>query len=269
MLTRDSLVNIKMKSKNPKVLILAGYGLNCEDETKYAFDLAGADSDIIHINDLIESSSIMKKYQILVIPGGFSYGDDTGSGLAYANRLKHHLGKEVSDFVERDKLILGICNGFQILTQLGLLPGALLHNNSVQYIDRWVDVKVSGQGPWLRGIDEMSLPIAHGEGRYYAPRKTLTQIQADQAKALTYIHGKSCEFQSLPANPNGSLENIAGITSRDGRILGMMPHPERAVSFYQTPFWPNLQEEHKKQGKKIDDIGPGLKLFKNAVGYFN
>src|SRR5258708_9227606 len=126
----------------PKVMVLAGYGLNCEDETKYAFELAGAKAEIVHINDLVARIKSLNSYQILAIPGGFSYGDDTGSGKAYANKLKNHLAKKLSEFAQADKLIIGICNGFQILTHLGLFPGALTFNDNNRYTDRWVDVKI-------------------------------------------------------------------------------------------------------------------------------
>src|SRR5690606_21128301 len=129
--------NKKQKIKNPKVIVLSGYGLNCEEETKFAFDKAGGIADIVHINDLIAKPQMLNEYQILVFPGGFSYRDDTGSGKAYANKFKNHLSKELSEFLERDTLALGICNGYQIMTNLGILPGALTHNRKAQYIDYW------------------------------------------------------------------------------------------------------------------------------------
>ena len=147
-------------------LIFSGYGINCEEETKRAFELAGANADIVHLNDLIAEPSRLKNYQIAAFPGGFSFGDDTGSGKAYANMIKNHLLKEIKAFVARDTLTIGICNGFQVLTSLDLLKGTLTHNTSAQFIDRWVDLKVSSDSPWLKGIESMSLPVAHGEGRY-------------------------------------------------------------------------------------------------------
>src|SRR3990172_7255824 len=127
--------------KKPKIIIMSGYGLNCEEETKFAFELAGGVADIVHINDLIAKPKILAKYQILAFPGGFSYGDDTGSGKAYANKLKNHLQNELQEFLTHDTLAIGICNGFQIMTNLEILPGALTHNKNGQYIDRWVDLK--------------------------------------------------------------------------------------------------------------------------------
>ncbi|MDO8529323.1 MAG: phosphoribosylformylglycinamidine synthase I [bacterium] len=255
--------------KKPKVLILSGYGLNCEEEMKYAFELAGASADIVHINDLIANKNKLKNYQILAFPGGFSYGDDTGSGKAYANKMRNHLWKEIQEFVNENKLVIGICNGFQILTNLGLLPGALTFNDSARYIDRWVDIKIEGESPWLQKIDTLAVPIAHGEGKYYADEKTLLDLEKNNHIAAKYIHGEMCEYQNLEANPNGSLENIAGILGFEGRVLGMMPHPERAMFFSQLPHWPYLKEKYKREGKIIPAEGPGLQIFKNAVRYFS
>lgn len=257
-----------MMKKKPHVIIFSGYGLNTEDETKVAFELAGATADIIHINDIIERPSILQNTEIVVIPGGFSYGDDTGAGKAYGNRLKQHLGKEIEKFLARDTLMIGICNGFQIITNAGFVPGALIANDSARYSCRWVDLEVTGDSPWLKGIKTLSVPIAHGEGKYFAPPETLAQLKKDGAIALKYIAGETAQHFDLPANPNGSLENIAGVTSHNGRVLGLMPHPERAVRFTQLPHWTNLREEYVREGKKMPTEGLGLQIFKNAVNYF-
>ena len=245
----------------PRVLVFSGYGLNCEDEVKFAFETAGGVADIVHINDLIANKKILNKYQILALPGGFSYGDDTGSGKAYANKLKNHLGSDLEKFVNRDTLVIGICNGFQILTNAGFLPGALLPNSGARYLVRWVDLKIEGKSPWTKGITSILLPIAHGEGRYIIEKgKTIP--------AATYIKGEICEYQNLPANPNGAEKNIAAISARDGRILGMMPHPERAMFFTQLPHWPYLKEKLTRGGKELPNEGPGLQIFKDGVKYF-
>ncbi|MGC9599404.1 MAG: phosphoribosylformylglycinamidine synthase I [Minisyncoccia bacterium] len=254
--------------KPPRAIVLSGYGLNCEDETKFAFDLAGARADIVHVNDLVAEKGKLKNYQILAIPGGFSYGDDTGSGKAYANKLKNHLRDELEEFVSRDRLVIGICNGFQILTNLGLLPGALLPNTSARYTVRWVDLKITGETPWLRGIKTLMVPIAHGEGRYYADEKTLAAMEKSHSIAAKYTKGEICKYQDLAANPNGAMKDIASIAARKGRILGTMPHPERAIFFTQLPHWPYLKEKLERAGKKLPVHGPGLQVFKNAVGYF-
>ena len=252
----------------PKVLIFSGYGLNTEDETKTAFEFAGATADIIHINDVIARPSILNKFQIAIFPGGFSYGDDTGSGKAYGNRLKHHLGSALEKFLSRDTLMAGICNGFQILTNAGILPGALIANDSARYVCRWVDLEVRNDSPWLRGINKLSVPIAHGEGKYYARKEAIDALKNNNSIALTYSKGEIANHFGLEANPNGSIENIAGITGRGGRVLGLMPHPERAVRFTQLPHWTYLREKYFKEGKNILNDGPGLAVFKNAVNYF-
>ncbi len=260
--------------KEVKVLVLSGYGLNCEEETKYAFESAGAKADIVHINDLIDGLKKMKNYDIMAFPGGFSYGDDTGSGKAYANKLRNHLSKDIQEFVSANKLVIGICNGFQIITNLGLLPGGLAFNKQARYLDRWVDLKMGtgglvSQSPWLKGINELSLPIAHGEGRYTIDAKGLAQLKKEGGIAFTYVKGEICNYQDLPANPNGALEDIAGVTGHDGRILGLMPHPERALFTEQLPHFPYLREKALRDGKDLSKVGPGFQLFKNAVDFFS
>lgn len=253
----------------PKTLVFSGYGLNCEEETKYGFELAGGIADIVHINDLIDGRIKLSDYQILAIPGGFSYGDDTGSGNAYANKLRNHLWEELIRFIKQDKLIIGICNGFQILVNLGLLPAlnksygartvALMSNNSARYTVRFVDLKAeNNKSPWIKGIDKLSIPIAHGEGKFYAEKKVLRELNKKKLIAFRYL-----------ANPNGSLEDVAGITDETGRILGLMPHPERALFFTQLPNWPLLAEQYRRLGKKLPHDGPGLKIFQNAFKYFS
>ncbi len=299
----------------PKILILSGYGLNCEEETALAFSLAGGYAQIIHINDLISEKHKLMKYQILAVPGGFSYGDDTGSGKAYANKLKNHLKNQLYQFAEKDKLIIGICNGFQILTNFGLLPGALTFNDFPRYTARWVDVKITPTGviarpvpskareldkaissknrfprpsdalrarndkkntstmtkkisPWLAGINRLSLPIAHGEGKFYAEPKTLAIIRKQRQIGAKYYAGEISKAQNLQPNPNGSLLDIAMVTSPDGKILGTMPHPERAVFFTQHPHWTVLKEKLMRAGKPVPKFGPALQIFKNAVNYY-
>lgn len=254
--------------KKPHVIIFSGYGLNTEDETKAAFESMGATADIIHLNDIIAQPSVLKKADILVFGGGFSYGDDTGAGKAYGNRVRQHLGKEIEQFLARDTLLIGICNGFQILTSAGILPGALVANDVPRYNARWVDLKVVGNSPWLKGINTLSVPIAHGEGKYYAPQETLDMLKDEDGMALKYIAGETSKYFDMPPNPNGSLENIAGITGYGGRVLGLMPHPERAVRFTQLPHWTYLKEEYVRNGKPLPTEGPGLQLFRNAVHYF-
>lgn len=264
--------------KKPKVIILSGYGLNCEEETKFAFEWAGKQSkinivaDIVHINDLIAKPKMLLDYNILAFPGGFSYGDDTGSGKAYANKFKNHLSKELEEFLSRDTLAIGICNGFQIATSLGILPGALTHNKNGKYIDRWVDMEVKGKSPWLTGIKKLSVPIAHGEGHYVITEKEYKVLQKNKQIAFTYTKGEICKFQNLEKNPNGSDYDIAGVLAYNGRVLGLMPHPERAMFSHQSPLWQKNKVPTKGRGSttaKAVGKGSGLQIFKNAVKYFN
>lgn len=250
------------KNKKPKIIIMSGYGLNCEEETKYAFEWAGGSADIVHINDLIDNPKILQKYQILAFPGGFSYGDDTGSGKAYANKFKNHLAKELQEFLSRDTLAIGICNGFQIMTNLGILPGALTFNKGGKYLDRWVDLRGMGASPWLKGINKISLPIAHGEGCYVVPEKEYAVMKKNKQIAFVYDKGEICKFQNLEKNPNGANYDIAGVLAYNGRVLGMMPHPERAMFPHQSPLW--FKDKNINKGKE----GQGLYIFKNAINYF-
>jgi phosphoribosylformylglycinamidine synthase subunit PurQ / glutaminase len=264
--------------KKPTVIILSGYGLNCEEETKFGFQLAGADADIVHINDCIHNPGILKRYQILAIPGGFSYGDDTGAGNAFANKLKNHLWEKLLRFSTSDKLIIAICNGFQILVNTGLLSGlymprgikdvALLQNETSRLIDRWTDLENFSASPWLRGMHSFFLPIGHGEGRLFTTPETLARMKKSGMIALRYVKGEICDYQKLQANPTGTMDDIAGITDKSGKILGLMPHPERALFFTQLPHWTYLKEVYTRRGAPIPKEGPGFQIFKNAVSYF-
>ncbi len=255
--------------KKIKVLVFSGYGLNCEEEARYGFELAGADAEIVHINDVIDGKVKLETYQILAFPGGFAYGDDTGSGKAYANRVKNHLWKPLQKFIKDGKLVIGICNGFQILTQLGLLPGALTFNESNRYSDRWTDMVVEGiESPWLKGMTKLSAPIGHGEGRYIADKKTLAALKKNKAVALRYVKGETADYQDLPANPNGATDNIAGVLAHKGRVFGLMPHPDRALFTTNLPNWPLAAEKAKRSGEAFPINGPGLQIFKNGVAYF-
>src|SRR3989338_5520295 len=273
-----------MKNKTVlKIIIMSGYGLNCEEETKFAFEMAGAKknvvADIVHINDLIKKPTMLSKYQIMAFPGGFSYGDDTGSGKAYANKFKNHLEKELEKFLSRDTLVIGICNGFQIITNLGILPGALTYNKNGKYLDRWVDLEVKGNSLWLKGIKYISLPIAHGEGLYaidsnkYPEGKSTSygagkEMLASGQIAFRYVKGEICNFQNLEKNPNGSEYDIAGVLAYNGRVMGLMPHPERGMFSHQSPLWSRTKaglQRDKQMNKKANKEGAGLQIFKNAI----
>ncbi|MBN2706243.1 MAG: phosphoribosylformylglycinamidine synthase I [Deltaproteobacteria bacterium] len=264
----------------PKVLLLTGYGINCEEETAYAFQACGAKAAIVHVNDLIAAPEKLAEYQIFVVPGGFSYGDDTGSGNALANKMRHSLWEELMNFVAADHLVLGICNGFQVLVNLGLLPGdggsgfgrrrvALLANSSARYECRWVHLaKGETDSVFLRGVESLFLPVAHGEGRFFCAPETLAELQAQRQVALRYVDDQQQPARGVfPVNPNGSLDDIAGLSGAEGRILGLMPHPERAFRLNHLPDWPlraALDPELDWRGP-----GPGQVIFTNAVNYFS
>lgn len=263
----------------PRVLVLSGYGFNCEPETKYAFEAAGGKADIVHVNDVIDTKFSLKDYQILALGGGFAYGDDTGAGNAYANKMRNHLWEDLLQFIDQDKLIIGICNGFQVLMNLGLVPAinkkygaremGLMPNAIPRYTVRFVDLKIeSKKSPWYRGMTSFSLPVANGEGRLYAPEEVMKVINDHDLVGARYFQGEMSTYLNLPYNPNGSIEDIASMTDETGRIMGLMPHPERSMFFTQLPNWELLKEKYKKEGKEIPKYGPGLQIFKNGIEYF-
>ena len=265
----------------PATLVITGYGINCEEETAYAFQISGASTKTVHINDIIDNRKMLNDYQIIMIPGGFSYGDDTGSGKALANRIKNNLSDEIKEFTERDTLMLGICNGFQVLVHLGVVPAsegytgrsqaALEYNKSFRYQCRWIDVAVDRGSPcvFTRGIDRMHIPVAHGEGNFYAPQDILDSINSKKLAVMKYIKPDGSPASGeFPFNPNGSLMDIASVCSPGGRIMGMMPHPERGMFFTQRDDWTMLREEYRRNGKDLPEYSDGIKIFKNAVDYF-
>ena len=262
-----------------KVLVLTGYGINCEEETAFAFEKAGAKASIVHVNDLIEKPGQLASFQILAFPGGFSYGDDTGSWNALANKIRNNLWGELVEFIEAEKLVLGICNGFQVITNLGILPGienkeprravALSHNNSARYECRWVSLKVfSKKCVFTKGIESIRMPVAHGEGKFTASKEVLEELNRAGQVVFRYVKRDSPANGEFPFNPNGSMGDIAGICSPDGRILGMMPHPERNIFFTQQDDWAAQKEKLKRAGKKIPEESSGMQIFRNAVEFF-
>jgi phosphoribosylformylglycinamidine synthase len=252
----------------PRVLILRAPGANCDAETQFAFETAGAQAERIHINRLREEPALLQRYQILAIPGGFTYGDDVAAGKILANQMAHFLGDAIRRFRASDRLILGICNGFQALLKAGLLlppddDGALATlalNSSGKFEDRWIHVAAQGERcPFLRGVSRLELPVAHGEGRFLCRQEWILQglEQAGQI-VLRYVDAGG-RPGGYPVNPNGSQGDIAGICDATGRVFGLMPHPERHVLPTQHPRW-------TRQGLAAE--GEGLVIFRNAVRYF-
>ena len=260
-----------MNLRKPKVLVIGGYGINCEEETTYAFELAGCESEIVHVNDLIEDRNSLSKFQVCVFPGGFSYGDDIAAGKILANELRYKLGDGLRKFVKDGKPVIGICNGFQVLIKTGLLDdingedafsqsSTLCFNDSGKFECRWVHLKVNSKSRsiFLQNMpDVIYLPVAHAEGKFVPGDKTeIDRINSKQCIAFRYVDedGNNAVY---PDNPNGAVMGIAGITNEQGNVLGMMPHPERHVLKVHHPHWTRYDRKN----------GDGLQIFKNAVDY--
>jgi len=265
--------------KKARVLVLAGYGLNCDYETEYAFELAGAEAKRVHINSLIRREVSLHDFHILVFVGGFSWGDDHGAGVLQAVRLKANIGDELLRFVQDGRLILGICNGFQALVNTGLLPGfdgdystrsvALTANDSGNFRDDWVHLRANAQSPcvFTRGISGLDLPIRHGEGKFYAAGPVIQKLLKNQQVALTYaMEDGTPAMGRHPENPNGSVADIAGICDPTGRVFGLMPHPEAYSHPTNHPLWTRAKQSLKRQGKTMPEgLPPGVRILENAV----
>ena len=258
----------------PRALILRTAGTNCDRELAHAFALAGAEPVTVHLSRLIDEPTQLAEYQLIGFPGGFSYGDDIAAGRILANRLRHRLLEPLLDAVDRGVPMIGVCNGFQVLVKLGLLPlmeaGAdgltsaaavtsagraaqvvtLADNTSGRFLDRWVPLRAEAESVclWTRGIDEVELPIAHGEGRFKTDGATLQALEHRGQIALRYAE-----------NPNGSQGDVAGICDPSGCVFGLMPHPERFTDPTNHPQWT------RRGPKFLHAEAAGLRFFRNAV----
>jgi phosphoribosylformylglycinamidine synthase len=250
-----------------KVCVLRAAGINCDKETAFAFSKVGAEVDSVHVNNMVSGSKKLADYQILALPGGFSYGDDIASGKIFANELRCKLADELAAFVKDGKLIIGICNGFQVLVKSGLLPGnshmqqeaSLIINDSGKFEDRWVYLKNSGRCIWTKKLPKLIyLPVAHGEGKFIVKDKGMLKRFKDNGQIVFQYSDAQGHLAGYPDNPNGAVDNIAGICDVTGRILGLMPHPERHIEFSQHPRW---------FGAKGKRRGDGLQIFENGVKY--
>lgn len=251
-----------------RALVLRAAGVNCDMETHHALELAGARTDRVHVNRLIEDKGLLDRYHIVVFPGGFSYGDDVAAGRILANQIVHHLADPIRRFIDDGKLVLGICNGFQVLVKMGVLPGngafrqehvTITYNDSGKFEDRWVHLlPQTDRCVFIEPQRQIYLPVAHGEGKVVtADTETLDRLKSEGFIAYRYV-GPDGEEGPYPINPNGSAESIAGLTDSTGRVMGLMPHPERFVRRTQHPHWTRLGE----------DLDPdGIKIFRNAVRY--
>ncbi len=256
------------------VVVLRTAGTNCDAETVFAFQSVGAQVDLIHMNQILSREKTLDDYQILALPGGFTYGDDIAAGRILANELRLKLSDKLRQFLSAGKLIIGICNGFQVMVKAGLLPNTnagckqgtfhqtvtLMRNDSAKFEDRWVHLKCSGRCQWTKNIDRVvRFPVAHGEGKFVVRDKSMLR----KLKENNQIVFRYCSPDGLPAaypdNPNGSDGDIAGITDPTGRCLGLMPHPERHFLFSQHPSW--------SRRKKTSRFGDGALIFQNGVDY--
>jgi phosphoribosylformylglycinamidine synthase len=266
--------------KTVKSLIVTGFGINCEEELAAAYKLAGAETKIVHLNDIFAGNISIHEFDILNFPGGFSFGDDLGSGKVLANKMKYkrlQSGKlffeEVQDFYHSGKFILGICNGFQFLVKMGLLPNlqgnfaqevTLTHNDSGKFEDRWCYCQINPQtsSPFLKNIDVIYLPVRHGEGKLIIKDENVCrEILEHNLNVLSYCDESGHVTSAYPHNPNGADLNCAGLTDKTGRIFGLMPHPEAFLSLYNHPNWATL----KRENPNISETGEGLKIFENIV----
>ena len=250
-------------------IVLRAAGINCDMETEYALELAGAKAQRVHINRMIKDKTMLDEFQIIVFPGGFSYGDDVAAGKILANQVVHHLSEAVQKFIDAGKLVLGICNGFQVLVKTGILPGGnarrhqdevtITYNDSGKFEDRWVYLAPQSERcVFIEPGRRIYLPIAHAEGKVVTKDEaTLTELKSEERVAFKYVD-KDGEEGDYPVNPNGSTESIAGLTDATGRVLGLMPHPERFVRPTHHPRW--------TRGENGDDPD-GMTIFNNAVKY--
>jgi phosphoribosylformylglycinamidine synthase len=250
-----------------KALVLYGYGINCENESKYAIEKSGGQAEIVHLNKLLESPKMLENYNMLMIPGGFSFGDDLGSGKVFGNKMKFRLREPLEQFFKDGKLILGVCNGFQILVKMGLLPipdfqqrVSLTTNDSGHYEDRWVFLKVNQRSPCIftKGMEYLFVPVRHGEGKFIPKDAATLNELKEKNQIVTQYADEKGNLAGFPYNPNGSVENVAGICDASGRIYGMMPHPEAFNIPENCPYW--------IKGNVKEPLG--LRIFKNAAEYF-
>lgn len=250
-----------------RVLVLRAPGINCDEETAYAWSMAGAVPEAIHVNRVLETPSLLNRFQILTIPGGFSYGDAIASGRILGQQFAHHLREPIAGFVDRGGCILGICNGFQVLVRAGLVPGpgcdvpvTLMVNDSARYEDRWVRVRAERSNSiFFEAGEEFEFPVAHGEGKFaVADAAGLAALEKGHHIALRYV-GSGDGPVEFPENPNGSIGAVAGLCDSTGRVLGLMPHPERNLFATCHPAWTSRDS--------IESDGP--RLFQRAVRHFS
>lgn len=252
-------------SPRPRVLVLRAPGTNCDEETSEAWRRAGATPETWHVRRVVENPAKLKSFQVLTIPGGFSYGDDLGAGVILAAQLRAGLADALRTFHDRGGLILGICNGFQVLVRAGLLPGpalagraTLTFNDSGHFESRWVHLAPTpGRSPFVSFSEPIELPVAHGEGKFVlGGGADLIDLQGAGQVVLRYVGRDGSPATGYPTNPNGSAGAVAGLCDPTGRIFGLMPHPERHVDPLHHPRWTR---------RGVAQEGDGLRIFRDAV----
>ena len=274
----------------PRVAVLFGFGINCDHETKAVFEMVGAQAERIHVNRFVSGDADLSMYDILAVPGGFSFGDHLGSGRLLGNRMRFAMRESLMSFVNAGKPIIGICNGFQVLVKTGLLPGpetgrspdflqrgSLTLNDSGLYEARWVTLEIDPESPciWTKGMVRIECPVRHGEGKYVMPSsEDLDRLSEHHQLTVRYVDpstpvgaGITDEPLPYPLSPNGSMRNIAGICDASGLVFGLMPHPEAIYARWLHP-------EHTRHATPDTDgmdgwEGHGLQIFRNAVEYVN
>lgn len=265
-----------MLNRNVHVLIIVGFGLNCERETALAFEQVGARPELVHLNDLISGKRRLSEFHVLALIGGFSFGDHLGAGTAFANRLRYRLRKDLEAFIRAGRLIIGICNGFQIMTRLGLVPAlngdlftpqvGLAPNRQGVFRDAWVMLRVEQDSPcvWTKGLEYIELPVRHGEGRFVTHSgSVLQELESRRLVVLRYVDPETLlPTDQFPHNPNGSWNAIAGICDPTGRLFGLMPHPEAYLLPYHHPRWRRLLYEGR-----LPAAAPALEIFRNGVEF--
>lgn len=259
-----------VKNDAPRALVLRAAGTNCDEETVHALELAGAIVTNVHVNVLSENPELLDDVGLLAIPGGFTFGDDVASGAVLAHILEQRLHDSLHAFVERGGLVIGICNGFQVLVRLGLLPGgenrgALLWNQSARFEDRWVHLQAGdAESPWFEPGEKYFIPVAHAEGRFeWFPEDAGATL--DSAHVAFHYTDVSGEKASYPDDPNGSHKAVAGLISPDGNVLGMMPHPERFVRPEHHPTWMRIRPDGAVPSEEELPVPLGLSIFRRAV----
>ncbi len=262
----------------PRVLVLRAPGTNCDKETAFAFEQAGGAARPTHVRELLGDPQLLAEHQILCVPGGFSYGDDIASGRILGNQLREQLADALLEFRDAGKLVLGICNGFQVLMKTGLLDiddaagpqATLAWNDSGHYEARWVVLAVApGNCVFLQGVEQLDLPVAHAEGRFLVRDQAVLDDLASSGRLVLRYAARGLDTPArpqlvpavpYPANPNGASADVAGLCDTTGRVLGLMPHPERFIFAHQHPTWTRRAATAAP--------GEGTRLFRNAVAYF-